>query len=139
MVLQRGADRGAERSRAEEAVALLQREEISPHRLPQLSPQLVAPPPPLFFFLHHRDARITFPRRCMRACVCVFSQGLEEGKKTSLDYLPGVFLCPVTTASPVTGCNQVVLLASSLLVEENGGKGEQRTRKKTNRKNASEK
>lgn len=30
-------------------------------------------------------------------------------------FLPGVFLCPVMTASPVTGCSQVVLLASSLL------------------------
>jgi len=34
--------------------------------------------------------------------------------------LPGVFLCPVMTASPVTGCNQVVLFASSLLGEEKG-------------------
>lgn len=32
-----------EGSGAEEAVALLQREEISPHRLPPLSQQLVAP------------------------------------------------------------------------------------------------
>lgn len=52
-----------EGSGAEEAVALLQREEFSPHRLPRLSPQLVAP----FFFFLDRDARITFPRRCTRA------------------------------------------------------------------------
>ncbi len=32
--------------------------------------------------------------------------------------LPGVFLCPVMTASPVTGCSQVVLFASSLLGEK---------------------
>lgn len=34
------------------------------------------------------------------------------------DTLPGVFLCPVRTASPLPGCSQVVLLASSLLREE---------------------
>lgn len=34
------------------------------------------------------------------------------------DTLPGVFLCPVSTASPLPGCSQVVLLASSLLREE---------------------
>lgn len=34
------------------------------------------------------------------------------------DTLPGVFLCPVRTASPLPGCSQVVLLASSLLTEE---------------------
>lgn len=32
--------------------------------------------------------------------------------------LPGVFLCPVRSASPLPGCSQVVLLASSLLREE---------------------
>lgn len=32
--------------------------------------------------------------------------------------LPGVFLCPVISASPPPGCSQVVLLASSLLGEE---------------------
>lgn len=103
-------EESVEGSGAEKAVALLQREEISPQRLPQLSPQLVAP-----FF--HRDARITFPKHCVRACVRAF--GMKTN--TSSDYLPGVFLCPVITASPVTGCNQVVLFASSLLVEENGG------------------
>lgn len=44
------------------------------------------------------------------------------------DCLPGVFLWPVITASLVTGCSQVVLFASSLLVEENREKGEERTR-----------
>lgn len=87
---------------------------------------------PLFL---HPDAWITFPRRYM--CVLFFVMGIEETQFS--DCLPGVFLCPVITASPVTGCNQVVLFASSLLVEGNGGKGEQRTRKRQTGKNASEK
>lgn len=36
------------------------------------------------------------------------------------DTLPGVFRCPVWTASPPPGCSQVVLLASSLC--ERGGR-----------------
>ena len=36
--------------------------------------------------------------------------------------LPGVFRWPVMTASPVTGCSQVVLLASSLLVKKRRGR-----------------
>lgn len=34
------------------------------------------------------------------------------------DSLPGAFLCPLRTASPLPGCSQLVLLASSLLREE---------------------
>lgn len=34
------------------------------------------------------------------------------------DTLPGVVLCPVSGASPLPGCSQVVLLASSLWRQE---------------------
>ncbi|MEQ2292698.1 hypothetical protein AMECASPLE_025590 [Ameca splendens] len=72
---------------AEKVVALLQRRDH-----PLIFPQLVAP-----FFptqLQGNRARRTTP--------------------SSRD-LPGVFLWPVITASPVTGCSQVVLFASSLV------------------------
>ncbi len=45
--------------------------------------------------------------------------------------LPGVFLCPVMTASPVTGCSQVVLFASSLLGEKK--RGEEKVKKQPTR------
>lgn len=57
-------------SGAEEAVALLQREEISPS-LPSTALSATCRP---FFFLY-RDARITFRRRCVRACILA---GTEE-------------------------------------------------------------
>lgn len=104
------SEESREGSGAEEVVALLQRKEISPHSLPRLSPQLVAP----------FSSTVTRDNLPLRVYVRVFA-GIAEN--TFSDCLPGVFLCPVITASPVTGCNQVVLFASSLLVEENGGKG----------------
>lgn len=42
-------------------------------------------------------------------------------KKETTAVLPGVLLWPVTTASPVTGCSQLVLFASSLLVKKTEG------------------
>lgn len=45
--------------------------------------------------------------------------------EASGDTLPGVFLWPVISASPLTGCSQVVLLASSLWRDrQTGGKTE---------------
>lgn len=119
-----GRKRGAEQRKA---VALLQREEISPPfpRVPRLSPQLATPrffPPPETL---RRDARITFRRRC----VCFRRDRRKKPPAPSSGCphcLPGVFLCPVITASPVTGCNQVVLFASSLLVEEKNTEGRER-------------
>lgn len=103
----------AEPSRAQRLL-LCCRENKSPLVASHGSPQLVAP----FFSPVPRGQ--PSPRCCVRVRVCVFSRGFD--KKKPADCLPGVFLCPVITASPVTGCSQVVLLASSLLVEENGGK-----------------
>lgn len=125
--------RRAQRSDSGEGRLLLCcREEIYPRRLSR-SPRNLSP------LFSHRDAHITFSRRCVRACVRACTDFRRNVEKTH-PVLPGVFLCPVMTASPVTGCNQVVLFASSLLVKENGGgRGEQRTRKKTPNKNASEK
>lgn len=56
--------------------------------------------------------------RCVSCCIPAHIL-LNHTKDINV-LLPGVFMCPVMTASPVTGCSQVVLFASSLLGEKKG-------------------
>lgn len=73
---------------------------------------------------HFRDAAM---RRSSAAPDAEDSAHVDSGAPgTNRARLPAVFLCPVITASPLTGCNQVVLFASSLLVRNEQKKSENR-------------
>lgn len=85
---------------------------VSPLRLPLLGVQHVT-----VFRRRHGSRSNTAEEREKITC------------EASGDTLPGVFLWPVISASPVTGCSQVVLLASSLWRDrQTGGRQRQRQR-----------
>lgn len=122
MVCQRGAERGAEQRR----LLLCCREKKYPlHCLPRLSPQLVAP---FFPLLLRRDARITFRRRCVRACVLA---GTEENPVLRL--FTWSFPVPrdhsFSSNRMQPGC-ALCFFAVGGRKRGRGGKGEQRTRKR---------